>query len=77
MHDLIPPHGGLSEPVDRQVPAAEQADFRKRAAGLKKLPVSVAEPVSTVRPLLLSSPPLKLHCRLIVTVPAPFSSPSP
>jgi sulfate adenylyltransferase len=43
MHDLIPPHGGLSEPVDRQVPAAEQADFRKRAAGLKKLPVSDAD----------------------------------
>ena len=43
MHDLIPPHGGLSEPVDRQVAAAEQADFRKRAEGLKKLPVSDAD----------------------------------
>ena len=43
MPDLIPPHGGLSEPVDRQVPAAEQADFRKRAASLKKVPVSDAD----------------------------------
>src|SRR5579864_7998433 len=43
MADLIPPHGGLSEPVDRQVHAAEQADFRKRVAALKKLPVSDAD----------------------------------
>jgi sulfate adenylyltransferase len=39
--DLIPPHGGLSEPLDFQVPTAEQADFRGRAASLKK--VSVAD----------------------------------
>ena len=43
MQDLIPPHGGLSEPVDRQVSADEQADFRARAASLKKMPVSDAD----------------------------------
>jgi len=43
MADLIPPHGGLAEPVDCQVPPAEQADLRARAAGLKKVPVSDAD----------------------------------
>jgi sulfate adenylyltransferase len=43
MPDLIPPHGGLTEPVDRQVPVAEEGDFRARAAGLKKVPVSDAD----------------------------------
>jgi sulfate adenylyltransferase len=43
MQDLIPPHGGLTEPVDRQVPAAEADDFRRRAAGLKRVPVSDAD----------------------------------
>src|SRR5262245_32994228 len=43
MPDLIPPHGGLAEPVDCQVPEPEQADFRGGAAGLKKLPVSEAD----------------------------------
>src|SRR5262245_21075819 len=43
MADLIPPHGGLTEPVDRQVPQAERTDFRSRAAGLKKLVVSDAD----------------------------------
>ena len=43
MHDLIPPHGGLSEPLDLQVLAAEQSDFRSRAASWKKLPVSDAD----------------------------------
>ena len=32
MPDLIPPHGGLSEPVNRTVPAAEVADFARHAA---------------------------------------------
>jgi sulfate adenylyltransferase len=41
--DLIPPHGGLSEPVDRMVPAAEAGEFRKQAGGLKRLPVSDAD----------------------------------
>lgn len=43
MADLIPPHGGLSEPLNCQVPAAEHADFRSRAASLKKVPVSDAD----------------------------------
>ncbi|HZT82026.1 MAG TPA: hypothetical protein VFA26_17500 [Gemmataceae bacterium] len=41
--DLVPPHGGVSQPVDRMVPAAEQADFRKQAAAWKKVPVSDAD----------------------------------
>src|SRR5437764_13977229 len=43
MQDLIRPHGGLSEPVDRTVPAEEQAEFRKRAAALRRVPVSDAD----------------------------------
>src|SRR4051812_9688720 len=43
MSDLIPPHGGLSEPVNRTVPAEEAADFRRRAAALKAVPVSDAD----------------------------------
>src|SRR5438270_7378691 len=43
MPDLIPPHGGLSEPVNRNVPAEEAADFRRAAAGLKRVPVSDAD----------------------------------
>jgi sulfate adenylyltransferase len=43
VQDLIPPHGGLSEPVDRNVPAEEVADFRGRAAGLPRVPVSDAD----------------------------------
>src|SRR5947209_3863870 len=49
MQDLIPPHGGLQEPVDRLVPAAEIEDFRKRAASLKKIPVSDADLSSLYR----------------------------
>src|SRR5215470_12554886 len=43
MPDLIPPHGGLREPVDRQVPAAEAGAFRREAAALKRVPVSDAD----------------------------------
>jgi sulfate adenylyltransferase len=43
MKDLIPPHGGVSEPVDRTVPAAETADFTARAQALKRLPISDAD----------------------------------
>ena len=49
MADLIPPHGGLSEPVNRTVPAAEAADFTKKAAALKKVPVSDADLSSLYR----------------------------
>ena len=49
MPDLIPPHGGLKEPVDRSVPAAEVADFRGKAASLKRVPVSDADLSSLYR----------------------------
>ncbi|MCI0685215.1 MAG: hypothetical protein L0Y71_24210 [Gemmataceae bacterium] len=49
MPDLIAPHGGLTEPVDRSVPAAERGDFAKQAAGLKKVPVSDADLSSLYR----------------------------
>ena len=43
MSDLIPPHGGPSEPIDRNVPAAEASDFRARLAGLPRVVVSDAD----------------------------------
>jgi sulfate adenylyltransferase len=49
MSDLIPPHGGLSEPVNRTVPTAETADFIKKAASLKKVPISDADLSSLYR----------------------------
>jgi sulfate adenylyltransferase len=49
MSDLIAPHGGLSAPVDRTVPAAEINDFLKQAASLKKVPVSDADLSSLYR----------------------------
>jgi sulfate adenylyltransferase len=41
--DLIPPHGGLSEPVDRQVSESEGRDFRQKAAALPRVPISDAD----------------------------------
>jgi sulfate adenylyltransferase len=43
MSDLIPPHGGLREPVDRNVPAEQAEDFRAALAGLPRLVVSDAD----------------------------------
>jgi sulfate adenylyltransferase len=43
MPDLIPPHGGLQQPIDRLVPAAEAAEVHKQAAGLKRVPISDAD----------------------------------
>src|SRR5690348_10988697 len=43
MADLIPPHGGLTEPVDRNVPAGEAEAFRARAGALPKVTVSEAD----------------------------------
>jgi sulfate adenylyltransferase len=43
MSDLIPPHGGLSEPVDRNVPVAEAADFKAGTANLTRIPISDAD----------------------------------
>lgn len=47
MSDLVPPHGGLSEPVCRMVPPDEIEQFRARAERLPKVPVSDAD-LSTV-----------------------------
>src|SRR5690242_4864195 len=47
MPDLIPPHGGLSEPVSLTVPAGEVDRFGGDAARLPKVPVSDAD-LSTV-----------------------------
>src|SRR5580704_6292730 len=47
MADLIPPHGGLSEPVCRTVPAQEIESFKAKTAGLPKVPVTQAD-LSTV-----------------------------
>jgi sulfate adenylyltransferase len=43
MPDLIPPHGGLQEPVNCTVGAAEIDAFKAEAAGLVKVPVSDAD----------------------------------
>jgi sulfate adenylyltransferase len=45
----LPPHGGLTEPVDRMVPAAEVAAFTKQAGSLKRVPVSDADLSSLYR----------------------------
>ncbi|HEV2970049.1 MAG TPA: hypothetical protein VGY55_08665 [Pirellulales bacterium] len=47
MADLIPPHGGLKEPLSRTVAAEEIGRFQAEAAGLPKVPVSDAD-LSTV-----------------------------
>jgi sulfate adenylyltransferase len=47
MTDLIPPHGGLTEPVCRTVAAADTESFKAEAAGLTAVPVSAAD-LSTV-----------------------------
>jgi sulfate adenylyltransferase len=49
MLDLIAPHGGLKEPIDRTVPAAEVEAFRQQAASLKRVPVSDADLSSLYR----------------------------
>jgi sulfate adenylyltransferase len=47
MADLIPPHGGLTEPVSCTVAAGEIDRFKAEAAKLPKVPVSAAD-LSTV-----------------------------
>ena len=47
MADLIPPHGGLGEPICRTVPANEIESFKAEAARLPKVPVSQAD-LSTI-----------------------------
>ena len=49
MPDLIPPHGGLTEPVSLTVPADEAERFRTEAARLPRVPVSDADLSSVYR----------------------------
>ena len=43
MSDLVPPHGGVSEPVNRSIPEAEAGAFRRQAASLRRLPINDAD----------------------------------
>jgi sulfate adenylyltransferase len=49
MADLIPPHGGLSEPVCLTVKDADVAAFKAEAESLPKVPVSAADLSSVYR----------------------------
>jgi sulfate adenylyltransferase len=49
MSDLIAPHGGLSEPVNRTVPPSELAEFQKKTQELPRLPISDADLSSLYR----------------------------
>ena len=49
MPDLIPPHGGLTEPVSLTVQPGEEEKFRAEAARLPKVPVSDADLSSVYR----------------------------
>ncbi len=49
MADLIAPHGGLSAPVDRTVPADQVATFTKQAGELAKVSISDADLSSLYR----------------------------
>jgi sulfate adenylyltransferase len=49
MTDLIPPHGGVTELVDRMVPPAEIGDAKRQAASFKKVPISDADLSSLYR----------------------------
>jgi len=49
MTSLIPPHGGLTEPVNRTVPSEREVEFRKEIESLSALPVSDADLSSVYR----------------------------
>jgi sulfate adenylyltransferase len=49
MPDLIPPHGGLTQPVSCTVQSADQAAFHAEAAHLTQVPVSDADLSSVYR----------------------------
>ena len=49
MPALVPPHGGLAEPVCRSVPAGEMGDFLAHAETLTKMPVSDADLLTVYR----------------------------
>jgi sulfate adenylyltransferase len=43
MADLIAPHGGLSEPINRNVPPAEAAEFKAKLTPAPRAPISDAD----------------------------------
>jgi len=49
MPDLVPPHGGLSEPVSCTVPEEERSAFLAASAGFTRVPVSDADLSSVYR----------------------------
>ncbi len=49
MADLVPPHGGVSELINRQVPETEVVEFQKQAGQWKRVPVSDADLSSLYR----------------------------
>jgi len=49
MRDLIPPHGGLTEPVSRRVSSSEEAQLVADAAKMTQVPVSDADLSSVYR----------------------------
>src|SRR5438093_13041744 len=49
MPDLIPPHGGLTDPVNRTVAEPNVKEFQRVAAGFPKGPVSDADLSSLYR----------------------------
>src|SRR5262247_343870 len=49
MPDLIPPHGGLTEPVSRMVAPADEAALVADAAKMTQVPVSDADLSSVYR----------------------------
>src|SRR5262249_58435170 len=49
MPDLIPPHGGLTEPVSRMVSPSEEAELVADAAKMIQVPVSDADLSSVYR----------------------------
>jgi sulfate adenylyltransferase len=49
MQELIPPHGGLQEPVNRNIPPSEVDAVRQQAASYKRVPISDADLSSLYR----------------------------
>ena len=49
MPDLVPPHGGLTRPVNRTVPIDREIEFEKEIAALPALPVNDADLSSVYR----------------------------
>jgi sulfate adenylyltransferase len=49
MQDLIAPHGGLQEPIDRSVPSEAASEFTRKAGEYRRVPVSDADLSSLYR----------------------------